>query len=119
MKVLILGGSGATGKQVVFQLLKRKIQTRIVIRDGASLPDEIRGNNLVEIIRGNIYEFDEKKNKGLIDDCDAVICCLGHNITLKGIFGKPRLLVYQSLKNICEAITQKSEGITERSNGRP
>ena len=119
MKVLILGGSGATGKQVVFQLLKRKIQTRIVIRDGASLPDEIRGNNLVEIIRGNIYEFDEKKNKDLIDDCGAVICCLGHNITLKGIFGKPRLLVYQSLKNICEAITRKSEGITERSNGRP
>ncbi len=41
MKVLVLGASGATGKLVVMQLIKRKITTRILIRKSAVLPKEI------------------------------------------------------------------------------
>lgn len=104
MKVLILGASGATGKQVISQLIKKGINLRIVTRNNAAIPEEIRNNILVEHITGNIAEFDTMKNKTLINECDAVVCCLGHNITFKGIFGSPRLLVYQSLKNVCEAI---------------
>ena len=41
MKVLILGASGATGKLVVQQLVKRKIQVRIVVRESAIIPSNI------------------------------------------------------------------------------
>lgn len=108
MKVLILGASGATGQQVVSQLIKKGISLRIVTRKNAAIPEEISNNMLVEHITGNIAEFNIKENKALINECDAVVCCLGHNITFKGIFGEPRQLVYQSLKNISEAILQGS-----------
>jgi nucleoside-diphosphate-sugar epimerase len=104
MKVLILGASGATGKLVVTQLLRRNINVRIVVRENALLPEEIINSRLVEIVAGNIFEFDSIKNSTLIEGCDAVVCCLGHNITFKGIFGKPQMLVCQSLKNVCDAI---------------
>ncbi|MDD5772982.1 MAG: SDR family oxidoreductase [bacterium] len=108
MKVLILGASGATGKLVVSQLIKREINIRIVIRKNAILSDNILNNKLVEIVYGNIAELNPIENKNLIEGCDAVVCCLGHNITFKGLFGKPRLLVYTSIKNVCEAIIHYS-----------
>jgi nucleoside-diphosphate-sugar epimerase len=108
MKVLVLGASGATGKLVVTQLLRRNIDTRIVIRKNALLPEEILNSKSVEIVGGNVSKFDFIENANLIERCDAVVCCLGHNITFKGIFGKPHLLVYESLKNICDAIIKNS-----------
>ena len=49
------------------------------------------------------------KNLELINDCDAVGCCLGHNISFKGLFGKPRMLVSDSIKNICNAIERSKK----------
>jgi len=108
MKVLVLGASGATGRLVVSQLINRGISARIVIRENAKLPEGILNNKLLDIVTGNITEFDSVKNSGLIEGCDAIISCLGHNITFKGLFGKPRMLVYQSLKNVCDAVINSS-----------
>jgi putative NADH-flavin reductase len=94
MKVLVLGASGATGKLVVTQLYRKNIISRIVVRRNASLPEEILNNQIIEIVRGNISEFDYSANVKLIEGCEAVVCCLGHNITFKGVFGKPHMLVY-------------------------
>lgn len=110
MKVLILGASGATGKQVVMQMIKRGISTRIVVRESAYLPREIIDASNVEIIKGSITEFSSEKLKELVKDCTAVVSCLGHNITFNGMFGKPRLLVYSTVKRICEAIEEKGGG---------
>lgn len=107
MKVLILGASGATGKLVVMQLIKRGISTRIVVRESASLPQEIIGASNVEIIKGNITEFSSEKLKDLIKECTAVVSCLGHNLTFRGMFGKPRFLVYSTIKRICETAQEK------------
>jgi len=38
MKVLVLGASGATGKLVVKQLIKRQINTRIIVKKSTALP---------------------------------------------------------------------------------
>ncbi|MBD0384706.1 NAD(P)-binding oxidoreductase [Paenibacillus sedimenti] len=108
MKVLLIGASGATGRLVVRQLANRNIATRIVIRKTASMPEDLINNKLVECIAGNISEFDSEKNINLVKGCDAVVCCLGHNLTFKGMFGKPRFLVYLSLKNVCDAIIKNA-----------
>lgn len=108
MKVLVLGASGATGKLIVSQLYRRNINSRIVVRRNVSLPEEILNNKIIEIVKGNISEFDYTANVKLIEGCDAVVFCLGHNITFKGMFGKPHMLVYTSLKNICDAIIKDS-----------
>ena len=36
--------------------------------------------------------------------CDAVVSCLGHTISLKGIFGAPRDLVTRATTRLCRAI---------------
>lgn len=104
MKVLVLGASGATGKLVVQELIKRDIQVRVVVRESAILPSKISNNKGIEIIKGNITDFDIAKTKDTVKDCDSVICCLGHNISLKGIYGHPRKLVSNTVSKIIEAI---------------
>jgi nucleoside-diphosphate-sugar epimerase len=99
-----LGASGATGRLVVMQLARNKIQCRIVVREKAILPLEISENNQIEIIKGNIDDFNSDHFKKLIHDCDSAVCCLGHNVTFKGIYGKPRELVSNAVKKITEAI---------------
>jgi hypothetical protein len=36
--------------------------------------------------------------------CDAVISCLGHSISLRGVFGPPRDLVTRAVSRVCDAI---------------
>ncbi len=109
MKVLVLGASGATGKLVVMQLLKRQINVRLVVRERAILPAEVLNDPRVEIERGNIAEFNDSDMAGLLQDCDAVVSCLGHNITIRGIFGKPRNLVSDTIRNIDEIVKKSAE----------
>ena len=109
MKVLVLGASGATGKLVVMQLIKRQINIRVVVREGAILSAEILDNPLVEIERGNIAEFNDSEMISLLQDCNAIVSCLGHNITIRGIFGKPRNLVFDTIRNISEIVKEKAD----------
>ena len=109
MKVLVLGASGATGKLVVMQLIKRQINIRAVVREGAILSAEILDNPRVEIERGNIAELDDSKMISLLQDCDAIISCLGHNMTIRGIFGKPRNLVFDTIRKMSEIVKEKAD----------
>lgn len=104
MKVLVLGASGATGKLVVQQLVKKKIKVRLVARESAIIPNQISEDNSIEIIRGNINDFKIAQIKDLVKGCDSVICCLGHNISFKGILGPPYKLVYNTVVKITEAL---------------
>ena len=107
MKTLVLGASGATGKLVVQQLLKKNIQVRVVVRESAIMPNQISNNKNIEVIKGNINDFEIAKIKDLVKDCDSVICCLGHNISFKGILGPPHKLVYNTVVKIIEALQSR------------
>lgn len=104
MKVLVLGASGATGKLVVQQLVKKKIKVRLVARESAIIPSQISEDKSIEIIKGNINDFEIAKIKDLVKGCDSVICCLGHNISFKGILGPPYKLVYNTVVKIIEVL---------------
>lgn len=112
MKVLVLGASGATGKLVVQELIKRNIQVRIVVRESAILPSKISDDKGIEIIKGNINDFEIAKINELVNDCNSVICCLGHNISFKGIYGPPLKLVSNTVSKIIEAL--KSQHINSK-----
>ncbi len=101
MKTLILGASGATGRLVVAQLVDRNLPVKVVVRDHSTVLEPYRDHELVETVRGNIDEFDLPQLTELMSDCDAVISCLGHNISFKGMFGKPHHLVANLVKKIC------------------
>lgn len=109
MRVLVLGASGATGSLVVRQLIRREIQTRILIRKSAVLPEEVLESPLVETVKGSINDLGQSEMDKLLENCDAVISCLGHNISLKGMFGKPRYLVRDAMRSVCET-AERSAG---------
>lgn len=108
MKTLIAGASGATGKQLVEQFLAARKEVKIIVRPSANIPESWHHNEQVHIIHGNISEMNVDEMTEIVSDCDAFACCLGHNLTFKGLFGKPRKLVTNAVKLICEAISKNN-----------
>ncbi len=108
MTTLVLGASGATGKRLVEQLLNMGQKVKIIIRPTAKVTDKWKNNEKISIIKANISEVSADEMTRYIIDCQSVVSCLGHNITLRGIFGKPRKLVTNSVKLLCTAIQKNS-----------
>lgn len=108
MKTLIVGASGATGKQMVEQLLAARKEVKIIIRPASNIPESWYQNELLYIINGNISEMKVGEMIEIVSDCSAFASCLGHNLTLKGVFGKPRKLVTDAVQLLCEAISKSN-----------
>lgn len=104
MTTLVLGASGATGKHLVEQLLNMGQEIRVIVRPSGIIPVTWENNNKVSIIRTSISEISVAEMANYIIDCHSIASCLGHNITLKGIFGKPRKLVTDVVELLCDAI---------------
>lgn len=108
MTTLIVGATGATGKLLVAQLLESGNKVKIIVRSTANMPDDWNSNALLTIIKRDITEISVGELAGYLADCHAVASCLGHNLTWKGLFGKPRRLVTDSVKLIIEAILRNA-----------
>ena len=108
MTTLVVGASGATGKQLVEQLVKMGEQVRVMVRSSSQIPDSWDNNDKITIIKANISEIDVEEMANHIKDCQGVASCLGHNLTFKGILGKPRKLVTNAVKLLCAAIMENS-----------
>lgn len=109
MKVLVLGGNGATGIHVVEQLLENKVAVKTIVRNSAKLTSLSHKENL-EIITASILDMDNAALSEALEDVDAIVSCLGHNITLKGIWGKPRRLVTDAIRKVYASIRIKDSG---------
>lgn len=102
--VLLVGGTGRTGGRVLAQLLERKIHVRAIVRSKAKLPPGAAQNPLLTIIEASLLALSDDELMRHLRGCDAVISCLGHELNLKGVFGKPRDLVTQAMIRICRGI---------------
>lgn len=108
MNTLVVGASGATGKQLVEQLTLMGQDVIVIVRPSAKIPDSWNGNEKVTILKADIAEISEGKLDNYIKDCKAIVSCLGHNLTLKGIWGKPRKLVTNAVKLLCNVVEKNS-----------
>jgi nucleoside-diphosphate-sugar epimerase len=108
MTTLVVGASGATGKQLVEQLLQMGQQVKIIVRPTAKIFSEWDNNEAATIIRANISEMTTDEIAVCTKDCQAIACCLGHNPTVKGLFGKPRKLVTNAVKLLCSVVERNS-----------
>ncbi|MCB0707359.1 MAG: SDR family oxidoreductase [Saprospiraceae bacterium] len=104
MTILIAGATGATGKHVVRQLLEQGHQVKAIVRSPEKLPADIRNHKDLQIIQAGILDISMAELAKQLNGCDAVVSCLGHNLTFKGIYGKPRRLVTDATRRLCEAI---------------
>ena len=106
MKVLVLGATGQTGYHVVKQFLENSIQVKAIVRNAEKFKDNQSDKNL-KLFTENILDIEDKRLKDILADVDVVISCLGHNISLKGIFGKPHYLVTEAIKKIIDNSNDK------------
>ena len=104
MQTLVVGATGATGKHLVAELLKLGQLVKVIVRPTSRIPDWWNDDKRVSIIREEISGMSEAKIAEHLLDCQAVASCLGHNLTFKGIFGKPHRLVTDAVKLICKAV---------------
>lgn len=104
MTVLVVGASGATGRLLVEQLLNRGLHVKVIVRSPDKLPEAIRSHDHLSIIQAAVLDLTDAEMAHHVQGCDAVACCLGHNLNLKGIYGHPRLLVSEATRRLCNAI---------------
>jgi NAD(P)-dependent dehydrogenase (short-subunit alcohol dehydrogenase family) len=104
MTVLIVGASGATGQLLVAELLARGLEVRAVVRSAARLPKPLRQHAALTVVETNLLELGDAEVQKLASGCAAIACCLGHNLSFKGLFGAPRDLVTQSVRRLCAAV---------------
>jgi len=104
MTTLVVGASGATGMNLVEQLLERGQNVKVIVRSPEKLPESWKSNALLEIISASILDLSDKEMSKHVFDCHSIASCLGHNMSWKGIFGQPRLLVTEATRRLCDAI---------------
>ncbi len=104
MSIFVLGATGATGQLVVEQLIKQQKSVKIIIRPNSTLAPHIAESHLVDITYANFLELSDDEIAQQLQSCHAVVSCLGHNMTFKGIFGQPRRLVTSAIERVCNAI---------------
>lgn len=104
MTVLIVGASGATGRLLVEQLVSQGQRVRVVVRSLDNLPFFFRNNDNVSIVQASILNLDNAEMVQCIRGCEAIASCLGHTMSLKGIFGPPHRLVAEATRRLCEAV---------------
>src|SRR5690606_3816207 len=86
------------------QLLDRGHEVRAVVRSPERLPEDIRSRSGLTVIQGSILKFSDAELAELVSGCDAFASCLGHTMTLKGIFGPPYRFVTHTTRQLCRAV---------------
>jgi NAD(P)-dependent dehydrogenase (short-subunit alcohol dehydrogenase family) len=104
MTTLVVGASGATGRLLVKQLLDRGENVRAVVRSPDRFIETVGNHENLSVIRAGILELSDVQMAGHVDGCDALASCLGHTLSLKGMFGAPRRLVTDAVRRLCDAI---------------
>ena len=104
MTTLVVGASGATGRLLVEQLLNRGQNVKVIVRSPDKLPEAVKTHEFLSVIHASVLDLGDAEMIQHVNGCDAVASCLGHNMSLKGIYGHPRRLVTDATRRLCSAI---------------
>lgn len=102
--VLVLGSTGRTGGRVVRQLLDRGIRVRAIVRSADTLPEGVVADAGFSCTVADLLSMSDANLAAQVRDCDAILSCLGHTISVRGVFGPPRALVTDAVRRLSEAV---------------
>ncbi len=100
-RVLVLGGTGRTGSRVLARLLEEGADVRAIVRSAARVPHDLQQRPNLTLVEADLCSLPDEELAKYVRESDAVISCLGHNISLRGVFGPPRDLVCGSVERVC------------------
>lgn len=101
--VLLVGGTGRTGRLVLNQLLEHGVLVRAVVRPGSALVPDLARRPQLALTEAGLLALTAEQLQRLVHGCDAVISCLGHTLDLQGVFGPPHDLVTRATTRLCRA----------------
>ncbi|MCK5146923.1 SDR family oxidoreductase [bacterium] len=104
MVTLIVGASGATGRLLVAQLLNCGEQVKLIVRAESNWSETLTNHKNLTIIHASVLELSDAEMTQLVNGCNSIASCLGHNISFKGMYGHPRKLVTDATSRLCKAI---------------
>lgn len=145
---LVLGGTGATGRYVVHQLLRLNRRVHVVVRSKHRMIEALQdidflnnisnrfpvenneGNDntammypLLTIIEGSVADLTDQQIKDYCNNVENVVCCLGHTLSFKGIYGHPRRFVSKTVERFSTVLASstgpKRKLIVMTSDGVP
>jgi nucleoside-diphosphate-sugar epimerase len=124
LRVLVVGATGATGRHVVAQLLQGNHAVKVIVRSEARLQEVLKGidpsldtTTSLTVTEASLLDLTDAELLQQTADVDAVISCLGHTISWKGIYGAPRKLVTEATQRLTAALT--SQNNNRRANDPP
>lgn len=100
---LVVGGTGATGRHLLAQLLERGGRVRAIVRSRERVPAPIRDHERLELVEASLLDLAADQLQQHLTGCDAIASCLGHTTSFKGIFGPPYRLVTEAVRRLCSA----------------
>ncbi len=104
MTTLVVGASGATGRLLVQQLLNREVNVKAIVRSPDKLPSDIKNHDNLSVVQASVLDLSDEEMREHVKGCDAVASCLGHNLNFQGMYGRPRKLVTDAARRLCDAI---------------
>jgi nucleoside-diphosphate-sugar epimerase len=116
-KVILLGATGATGKRLAKELVAKRHRVTAFVRraDSPSL-EAVRGNSNFKQVEGTVLDMKDEDLEMEVKDADAIMVCLGHNLTFKGIFLPPLKLVTESLKRVVRAVDKSAAAVEDNKS---
>ncbi len=106
MIVLVVGATGMTGQLLVERLLAKNHKVRVVVRSSHKLSSEVLENPNTTVIEASVLDLTDEEMAAHVKGCDAVVSCLGHVVTFKGMFGEPKRLCTDATRRLCRAIEE-------------
>jgi uncharacterized protein YbjT (DUF2867 family) len=102
--VLLVGGTGRTGQRVLEQLLSRGICVCAIVRSRRKLAANLTGNPNLTLVEANLLSLSDEDLQRHLRGRDAVVSCLGHVLSIKGVLGPPHDLVTRATARLCRGI---------------
>lgn len=103
MRVFLLGATGNVGRLVLSELVERNLQVRAVVRSLDRIPEDLRHHEDIDYLEKSILHMKNEEIAEALEDCESCVVCLGHPISVSGIWGPPYRLVQDAVQKLHSA----------------
>jgi putative NADH-flavin reductase len=119
-KILVVGATGATGTHVVQMLLGKGQTVHVIARSKDKMLSLLNAQDYgdrLTVTEASLLDLSSEELAEHTKDCQAVVSCLGHNMSFAGLWGHPRRLVTEAVRRLTTAMPDHCKFILMGSDG--